>query len=550
VRSRRVGVAAAVALLFFGILALYLSTVSADLLQNGDTRVRYWTTQSIVDAHHVWIANPQSIDARLSPGVGGHLYGYYAPGQSLLMIPFYIAGKVAAHHLSLPYDVATQYAARSLDAVLGAALAVMLFLTALTLGYSRRVAGVLAVLLAVATPAWPDAQSGLDQTQVDLLLLIAAYAGLRSSRPGARTSLWTAVSACAAGMLVLTRYDSLLYIPIVALYPSLVAYVRRGFGPAIRLLIVFAATLAPWGGAVLWWNWVRFGSVVKTGLAERTFGEPVMSGLAGLLVSPGKGLLWYMPLVFALPVVARSFARRDRAFAALSAALVLAPLLFYANVLYWHGDPAWGPRYLYVALPYLVLPLGEILSAWGHIRVSSRVVFALLALAGVALSVSAVSVSQWRFWYRLQAHQESSVLPAAWSGRPFHWGSQDYTYYWTPRWSPIVVQADDVYQVIRLDVLGDEQFRYTEQPDPYVGSNPAELYPINTLNFWWADVMHPLFRLRVRLLLLGLLLAIGAISAGGLAYSLRDDDRSTTAGRVPMTRLPGSGPVPREASQP
>jgi hypothetical protein len=516
-------VAAPAACLFLLVVSLYLATESADLLQNGDTRVRYWTTQSIVDAHHIWIANPASIDQRLSVGVGGHLYGQYAPGQSLLMIPLYVAGKVVAHHLALPYDVATEYATRALDPLLGAALAVIVFLTALALGYSRRVGVVLALLLAFASPAWPDAESGLEQTQVDLLLLIAAYAGLRATA-SRKPLTWVALSGTAAGFMVLTRYDALLYLPLLALYPALSAYVRDGARHALARFAIFCAATLPWGLALLWWNWVRFGSVLKTGLSEATFGEPPVHGLAGLLVSPGKGVLWYLPLVLVLPFVVRRYWRRDAGFAAISIALVAAPLLFYANILYWHGDPAWGPRYLYVALPYLILPLGEALSAWSRVRFPVRSAIVLLALCGLGLSVAAVSVTQWRFWYRLQAHQESLVQPSAWVGTPFHWGSRDYTYYWTPRWSPILIQIDDVYQVLRLDVLGDRQFHYVAQPDPYVGSNPAQLYPVNTVNFWWADVMHPLFRLRVRLLLLALLLGLGGAAGAGLIRSVASSE--------------------------
>ena len=86
-----------------------------------------------------------------------------------------------------------------------------------------------------------------------------------------------------------------------------------------------------------------------------------------------------------------------------------------------------------------------------------------------------------------------------------------------------------MYQVVRLDVLGDQQFLYTGQPDPYVGSNPAQLYPVNTLNFWWADVMHPLFRLRVRLLLLALLLALGAAAGAGLIRSVASSEDGVLA---------------------
>jgi len=242
-----------------------------------------------------------------------------------------------------------------------------------------------------------------------------------------------------------------------------------------------------------------------------------------------------MPLVFALPFVARRFFRRSASLSFFVLALILAPLILYSNVLYWHGDPAWGPRYLYTSLPYLVLPLGEVLSPWRSIRPSRKTIFAALALAGFALSVAAVSVTQWRFWYRLEAQEQQTVAASTWAGQPFHWGSQKYHYYWNVKQSPILLQIDNVYQVLRLDVLGNQRYELRSQPDPYV-SNAAVNYPVNTLNFWWADVRHPLFGQTARFVLAGLLTLLAMLSALGLAYALRDPKRRRERALVPVTR--------------
>jgi hypothetical protein len=210
------------------------------------------------------------------------------------------------------------------------------------------------------------------------------------------------------------------------------------------------------------------------------------------------------------------------ALAALFAALVLVPLLFYANVLYWHGDPAWGPRYLYTALPYLVLPLGEILCRWRATAASLRVAFVALSLVSLGVQLEAISVTEWRFWYRLEVMQQRHVDAAAWSGQPFHWGATRYHYYWNVRQSPLFIQLDNVYQVLRLDA-GADRYLFTGRPDPYV-SNPADRYPINSLAFWWADTKHPLFGDKTRWTLALLL-------AGGAGLSLLGLWRATASER-------------------
>lgn len=513
------------------VLSVYLLTAAADLRHNGDTVFRYQTTQSIVENGHLWIAHPYGQDNRTVPGRGGHRYAFYAPGQSLLMIPLYQLGRLVAAGFALSPDLTTRYTTRSLDLLLGAVLAVALFYLALGLGYSRRVAVAVALILAFATPAWPDAQSALEQTQVNLFLLLAVFSSWRAARETRPT--WSLVAAGAAvGAAVVTRYDALLYLPVIGLYPVLVRYVRLSARAAVRDLLLYTLAFLPFAAIDLLWNWARFGSPFTTGLQQRTIGEPPWLGAAGLLISPGKGLLWYMPLVFLVPFAVRPFYRRTGSFAFSLLAVALVPLAFYANVLYWHGDPSWGPRYLYTALPYLVLPLGELLSRWPRLPLPGRAAIAGLVGAGLILSVAAVSVTQWRFWYRLQARQQSTENLAAWTGAPFHWGPQAYSYYWTPRDSPILIQLDDLYQVVRLDVLGDRRYELQAQPDPWV-SNPAVSYPVNTLNFWWADVRHPLADARARATLASLLLLLATAALAALLLLLRRPETAPAASTIP-----------------
>jgi hypothetical protein len=516
--NRRAWALAALLATFF--VSVYLLTESADLHGNGDTVFRYQTTQSIVEQHHLWIAHPIGLDQRVVRGNGGHLYAFYAPGQTIFMIPFYVLGKVVAHHFGLSYDVVTRYTTRSLDLFLGAALAVLLFLFAISIGYSLRVSALLALILALTTPAWPDAQSALEQTQVDFFLLLAVYSSWRAARDDRQRHRWLILAGTAAGLTVLTRYDAILFVPLVGLYPALVRYVRFTLREASKDFGLYLCAVLPWGLAILAWDWLRFGSIFNTGLHERTFGEPPWAGLTGLLVSPGKGFLWYMPLALLVPFVARPFYHRTGGLSFFLLTIVLATLLFYSNVLFWHGDPAWGPRYLYTSLPYLVLPLGEVLSSWRVFPRPGKLAFTILTLAGLALSLAAISVTQWRFWYRLESQEQATVNASSWAGQPFHWGSQKYHYYWNPKQSPILLQIDDVYQVLRLDVLGEQRYRLRLQPDPYV-SNPATSYPVNTLNFWWADVRHPPFPPRARDALAGLLVISALFSALALLLVLK-----------------------------
>ncbi|HEX6507256.1 MAG TPA: phospholipid carrier-dependent glycosyltransferase [Chloroflexota bacterium] len=512
-------------LVFVVVLCVYLFSGSNDLRHNGDTDLRYQTTQALVDNGRAWIADPLWRDTRVATGRGGHLYAFYAPGQSVFMAPLYVLGKVAAHHLHLPYDTATLYASRSLDLWLGALLALTFFALARSLGYSRAVAAVLTLVFAFATVAWPDAQSALEQTQVDLFLLLATYTVWQFVAGGLRTRSWMAFAGTALGLCVFTRYDALVYAPIVVLYPLALRARKHEWPAAVGDASVYLAALAPWLALVGLWNVWRFGSPFQTGLHEQTLGEPFLQGLTGLLISPGKGLIWYLPLIFLLPFAAREFYRRSPSVSLFFAALVALPIIFYPNILYWHGDPSWGPRYLYASIPYLVLPLGEILQRWSRLGLTLRGAVIGLVTLSLGLNLAAVSVTQWRFWYRLMAVQQQTADASQWTGQPFHWGSQHYHYYWQPQRSPILEQFDDVYQVLRLQVLGDRRYLLTAKPDPYIATNPADNYSLNTLAFWWADSRHPLFGQRTRIALAAILGFIALASLVGLIARLRAPPR-------------------------
>lgn len=530
-------------------LCVYLVSGSADLLHNGDTDLRIQTAQAFVDHQRLWIAHPMWLDNRTAVGRGGHLYAYYAPGQEILTVPLYILGQVLAQGINLHFDVGTVnvvalYASRSLDLILGALLAAVFYLMAVSIGYRRNAAVVLTLVFGLATAAWPDAQSALEQTQVDLCLLLAVLAEWTFVRRGMTNRWWLVLTGAALGFGVLTRYDFALYLAPTVLFPVAVRFAGGSRGVLWRSfkdVVAAAVGVVPGFLLIGLWNWARFDSVFTTGLHERTFGEPPLLGLASLLVSPGKGLIWYIPILFLLPWAVPAFVRRVPALSLLFFALFLFPVMFYATIFYWHGDPAWGPRYIYVAIPYLVLPLGEIVERWRSRAGLLKAAAVALVAASFVLQVAAVSVTQWRFWYHQEVLRQRTANADLWTGQPFHWGPRRYHYYWSIPESPIIQQFVDLYQVIRLDA-GDNHYLLTGQPDPYV-SSPVPNYPVNTLLFWWTDQRHPVLGPRTRG---GLAILLGLAGLASLIALVLSMTRPPLAGR---RSTPRERPV-QDARQP
>ncbi|MFZ5478037.1 MAG: hypothetical protein ACOZNI_14780, partial [Myxococcota bacterium] len=123
-------------------------------------------------------------------------------------------------------------------------------------------------------------------------------------------------------------------------------------------------------GVALWvgWNLWRAGSALPpTGGTGDTplLGNPLL-GLAGLTVSPGKGVLWYSPPIVLGLLGLRGLWARNRPVAVALAGASALHLGVYSCLSFFGGDMCWGPRYLVpvstalmVAAPFA--PVGAVL---------------------------------------------------------------------------------------------------------------------------------------------------------------------------------------------
>jgi hypothetical protein len=188
----------------------------------------------------------------------------------------------------------------------------------------------------------------------------------------------TARADAAAGLLlclaVLTRPTAIL------LALPLVAWAVR---PEARRLLAIAAGAAPPAllhAAYAWSYWGSPFSLAQPVGAAGFAGDP-LQGLAGILVSPARGLFVFSPVfLFAIPASVRAFRRSDDSRSPLMRALVVGSILtvaVYSCWRVWWGGYSFGYR----LLAELALPL-TILVAWDWPRIrASRLALPLFAIA-------------------------------------------------------------------------------------------------------------------------------------------------------------------------
>ena len=90
------------------------------------------------------------------------------------------------------------------------------------------------------------------------------------------------------------------------------------------------------------------------------------AGAFGLLFSPGVGLFVYVPILLTVFFSFPDFFRKNKIFTII---FLLAPSIYiidFAGMNSWQGFTAWSPKYLYVIIPFLLLPLGASIEKRGR----------------------------------------------------------------------------------------------------------------------------------------------------------------------------------------
>jgi hypothetical protein len=225
-----------------------------------------------------------------------------------------------------------------------------------------------ALLYAFGTLAWPYSGTLFGEPLALLLVLLSFHLIVALDRgfddhDGPRAPLLMALSGLALGLASATHLTALLFLPFFLLYSRFASRGARRRGETICWVLGAALPLAALG----WYNLVRFGSLLESGRALSglnpvLFHHPLAiefwRGLFGLLAGGGKGLLLFSPAVLLGALGWRAMARRSMPLTLILGAALFSRLFFAASYYDWHGGFCLGPRYLLLAVPFLILPLG------------------------------------------------------------------------------------------------------------------------------------------------------------------------------------------------
>jgi hypothetical protein len=333
---------------------------SRPTLDSYDAQIMFTVAGSIVTTHTAVV--PRAADGfRLNSP-----HASYGLGMSLLEVPAIVLADQTGR--------SSQRLAMLVNPVLFALIALALFAWARMAGAGVVRAAVLAMVCGFGTLLLPYTQTGGSDLGTALGVAVALV-GVELAR--SRTRAGGLVAGIGVAIAVLMRPDSgILIAPAVVVAVLLTA--RR----ALPFCLLSAAP-----GAVVTGLYNYTGGAAYAGIPLRLgWSHSFLAGVEGLLVSPGRGLLLFVPLTL-LAVIALPWAwRRSPVVTGLCVALLAGRVAFYAGWFAWAGGWTWGPRFLVPAMPALAPLLLPILQVQPRRR--WQLAAAVAAVPLVALSVA------------------------------------------------------------------------------------------------------------------------------------------------------------------
>ena len=405
-------------------------------------------------------------------GRDGRHYTKNAAGQAVLALPLVAAAEVVAGASGLHGTrraLAVRFVASFFNAWVTALLLGVFYAAARGLGVRARAALTGTLLLGFTTPLWVYAKSFLAEPLQGLGLLLALAGSARAEDPKARR-------LAAIGLfLALSVKASMAPIALLCVSPLLVARPPRDWLPVVAALALAVAGHLAYNGA-------RFGNPLESGYGAQAtlaaYTTPLWVGLYGLLLSSGKGVMWFAPALWLGPRGWREMWKtpplaRRAAWGALGATVVA--LALYGTFEHWAGDGSFGPRYLVPLLPLAFLAVAFALdraSRWG------RALALALGAAGLLVQLGGISI---HFGAQMR---EAGDYPYSRPLNDPHFMSDSH---FNPAFSPILGSWRMLLRNAGEQARGQAP-RLTGEgdADPRVGIGAADQERLlHALDFWW-----------------------------------------------------------------
>ncbi len=348
-------------------------------VSTGDSHATRYVPFSILMRGSVYVDG--YVEAHFQPFVDGTFnYGIYFASQSrghwvsnyplltpIAVTPLYVPAAWWLHHRGIASNAPAMkfwaFAMEKVAAATLAAISVTILFFALRRVATPPTALLLALVYGFASPTWSISAQALwlhAMTELAFALLLWALVSDDGSR---RSAAWIGLALALAIANKLS--NALVAAPVIVWFA-----VRAYRDP--RRLTAFFVPLVALGSVVLAYNFYFFGSASGAyDQAFRTLGYAGISGgfhgsltegVAGNLISPSRGLVWYAPWAL-FAAWGAALAWRRWTWAPWISAGMLLHFLMFAKLERWWAGWSYGPRYLTDLMPLLAFFLVPLIAA-------------------------------------------------------------------------------------------------------------------------------------------------------------------------------------------
>jgi hypothetical protein len=352
--------------------------------------------------YSLWSLRPGEEVTMLSPD--GDLFTKKSPLMIVLLAPLVALGQ------AIP-AVGGRQMALLLGPLLTAATAVLLYTLARQLDYRRATATLAALIYTFATMALPYSQTVFGELAAAFGLLLALLGVIGARQPVANGKAPSRLAFGSGLGVALAMGVNALHTAVAGLFGLTWLLIGRRW-PAQRdwwrIMVAFSLPIALLGSGLLVYNAVRFGGPLSTGYrfapGQEGFTTPLWWGLAGLLFSPARGLVWFSPPVLLAILGGGRFYRRERPLTWLMLAVIGVQGVAFSLWWEWWGGYGWGPRFLLPIVPYLMLFSLPLLDLVGRGHRWAQTAVGLLVGLGIVVQIGGTAVDANVYEQWLAAH--------------------------------------------------------------------------------------------------------------------------------------------------
>lgn len=444
---KKIGFSARFVLIYFICIVSFLCLFSSGMLESEDGWL-YLTVARNIYYHHQIAPAPneynagKNVNMNSTLGSDGKWHAHGGVGYSFSMVPAVFFsdllhrhyGSTPPVHFPLESDWSVQFFASFTNTFFCALLSVALLFYGRALGMTKKSSILLSLATIFTTNLWPLSKFSFPHMMFTTFLVLSFLSVKLFWNTKKKYFLLLALmSYC----IVFISYNEAYFIPIIPLivYFLLLApkHLRKKY---LSIITVFGAIV------------VLFRAKLFTGMLGLLKPNPkiLFEGIWGYLLSPGKSMFLYSPLLILLPIF---WTKLKKTLWAERISIFLMTTMFmffygssklYKNVpgsIYpiWHGGMDWGPRYIGVLIPFLMLLVIDIVQKLS-IKQKKFIVIPL-AIYGILIQLIGVSVP-----YILQYRDIPYNIFIGAAEMPVY----DYASF-IPRFTPLYTMAREAYRM-------------------------------------------------------------------------------------------------------